>query len=348
MEIMSDSAPNFSLSYRQEVLSKLFDYIRSTESCYLIGAASIGKTRLLDFLMFPEVKRHYLGEEAARTWIVRVDLNRLIPKKDEIFSFFELMLSSLVLEFSKQEGQEFEEIKVELAGLDSQVIQSGDPLLAVRFFEWEVTKLCQMQKYKICFLFDEIDEFYKKASREIFALLRAVRDANKPYLCYALLLRNLPEKLRKPSEVESFYELHSRNLIGIGPFSREDTLEIIRQIADRRRQNLQPEIREWLAATSGGHPGLVQALLSTIIDTPASQARLNEIEWFAEQELIKEECRKIWNGLTDEERAGLKAYFEGNTGLPLPTLKILHAKGLLKRDSNACFSPLFERYIKEL
>ncbi len=345
---MSETAPKIPLSYRQEVLSKLFDYIRSTESCYLIGAASIGKTRLLDFLMFPEVKQHYLREEADRTWIVRVDLNRLIPNKDEIFSFFELMLSSLVLEFSKQEGQEFEGIQVELAALDSQVIQSGDPLLAVRFFELEVTKLCQVQKYKICFLFDEIDDTYKKASREIFALLRAIRDANKPYLCYALFLRNLPEKLRKPSEVESFYELHSRNLIGIGPYSREDTLEIIRQIAERRRQNFQPEIHNWLAITSGGHPGFVQALMSTIIDNPASQSRLNEIKWFAEQELVKEECRKIWTGLTDEERAGLKAFFEGNTDLPQQTLKILHAKGLLKRDSNACFSPLFEWYIKDL
>ncbi|MEW5830927.1 MAG: hypothetical protein AB1846_18700 [Chloroflexota bacterium] len=339
------------MSYRHEVVSKLFDYIQSTESFYIVGAPSIGKTRLLDFLEKPGVKDYYLKDKSAQTAIVRVDLNRLVATKDEIFDFFELMLSSLLLEFSKQKTDEKPELKQDLeqmTGIASQVIQSRDPLLAVRLLELEVIRVCQIHDFKICFFFDEFDETYRSARREIFAILRAIRDANKPYLCYALFLRNLPVFLRKKSDVESFYELISRNLIGIGPYSREDTLEIIRQIAERRRQNIQPEIQNWIAATSGGHPGLVQALLSTVIENPASNNRLDEIEWFARQESVAEECRKIWDGLTDEERAGLSAFVRGSTDLPQPTLKILHAKGLLTRHANTCFSPLFELFIKDL
>ena len=348
---MSETAPTVSMSYRQEIVSKLFDYIQSTESFYIVGAASIGKTRLLDFLEKPGVKEYYLKDKSARTAIVRVDLNRLVATKDEIFDFFELMLSSLLLEFSKQKTDEKPELKQELeqmTGIASQVIQSRDPLLAVRLLELEVTRVCQIHDFKICFFFDEFDETYRSARREIFAILRAIRDANKPYLCYALFLRNLPVFLRKKSDLESFYELISRNLIGLGPYSREDTLQIIRELEERRRHSLTPELRDWLFHASGGHPGMVLALISALIEDPAAGTKTNDIEWFAQQESVLEECRKIWDGLTDEERAGLKAFIEGSTDLPQQTLKILHAKGLLKRDTNTSFSPLFEWYVKDL
>ena len=108
---------NRTIIYRQEVLSQVFDYIQSTESFYLVGAASIGKTRLIDQLTLPDVREYFLSEEATRTWIVRVDLNRLVIKEDLIFSFFELILSSLLLESSKQTNEEFNPLKVELVSL---------------------------------------------------------------------------------------------------------------------------------------------------------------------------------------------------------------------------------------
>lgn len=344
---------NRTITYRQEVLSRVFGYIQSTESFYLVGAASVGKTRLIDHLTLSNVREYYLTEEEAkRTWIVRVDLNRLVTKEDIIFSFFELMLSSLLQECSRQTSDEFESIKNELAPLDSDVIESRDPLRAVRFLELAITRLCQVRGYKICFLFDEFDDAYKNFPREIFALLRGIRDANKPYLCYALFLRALPEKLRKNTnkgnDIESFYELLSRNLIGIGPYSKEDTLGIVRDLLERYRHSLKPEYHEWVATVSGGHIGLVQALLNTLIDNPDAVNHLKDISWFAKQEAIAEECRKIWEGLTTAEQAGLKALTQGTTELPYLTLKLLHAKGLLNSETNAFFSPLFELYVKSM
>ena len=48
---MVEFKPPYSLSYRQEVLGRFFDYVKSGELFYVVGAPSVGKTRLMDFLM---------------------------------------------------------------------------------------------------------------------------------------------------------------------------------------------------------------------------------------------------------------------------------------------------------
>ena len=37
--------------YREEVLKPFFKYVKSGESFYVVGAPSVGKTRLMDFIM---------------------------------------------------------------------------------------------------------------------------------------------------------------------------------------------------------------------------------------------------------------------------------------------------------
>ena len=78
--------------YREEVLKPFFKYMKSGESFYVVGAPSVGKTRLMDFIMGDDpdalwageevdrdwVKNKYLGEDvAAKIWMARVDMNRM-------------------------------------------------------------------------------------------------------------------------------------------------------------------------------------------------------------------------------------------------------------------------------
>jgi hypothetical protein len=352
------------ITYRKEVLEPFFKYIKSGESFHVIGAPSAGKTRLMDFLMgddpdaFREgikldserVKKHYLGEEVApKTWLARVDMNRLRPESDWCFSFFELMLNTLLIASHKSEPtDENETLRVDIADLDSNVIESKDALKALRLFEMAVNMLSQSYGIKICFLFDEFDETYKKMPSELFAHLRAVRDANKYRVTYALFLRNLPEKLRDPLENESFYELISRNMIGMGPYSQQDTYHIVEQLEARREYALPQNKRDWLCINSGGHPGLIQALYTIFKDRPSVTISPENLNWYVGQETVKEEFRKLWEGLLEDEQNGLSKFAHGN---PIPmspvTGKLLTAKGLLKTIPGGVdfFTPLFRSWM---
>lgn len=204
--------------------------------------------------------------------------------------------------------------------------------------------LCQSYNIKLCFLFDEFDETYKTMPREVFAQLRAIRDANKYRVSYALFLRSLPENLHDPIENEGFYELISRNMLGLEPYSPQDTYHIIEQLESRREYVLSQDKREWLCINSGGHPGLIQALFAIFKEHPHATAQMGNINWYAAQESVKEEFRKLWAGLLEDEKSGLLEFARGNqNAMSQATGKLLTAKGLLKSTPSGInfFSPLF-------
>ena len=87
-----------------------------------------------------------------------MDLNRLAVR-DENWAFYELMLSSILLDLYNHESMF--NLSSEIAKLDSEVFQKRDLLLALRYLELAVSKLCQVYELKLCILFDEFDEAYK-------------------------------------------------------------------------------------------------------------------------------------------------------------------------------------------
>lgn len=341
-----NSGAEHQLTYRQEILSKFFGFVQNTDSFYVVGAASMGKTRLLDFLMRGDVQGHYLKEQSKKTWLVRVDLNRMPVVDNWGFYFFELLLSSIILCCISRKDID-EDILKELVDIDSELIKTRDVLFALRYFEWGVGKICQKYDVKICFLFDEFDEAYRKMPHEIFAQLRAIRDANKNFLVYTLFLRNPPKKIRTGNDNESFYELLSRNAIGIGPYSMTDTLNIIQHLEEDWDMQLTPTVKEKLGQASGGHPGIIKALMTLMKDSAIANRLENNtdwIPWFCKQETILEECRKIWLGLDQDERLTLLAPFRGEKSIDTSAFNLLALKGILK--GNGMFSPFFEYYLK--
>lgn len=354
------------LNYREETVKKVFDHIKSGESFYLIGAPSAGKTRLLDFLMGDDpdarrssdkvdrerVKNMYLSAEAGNTWLVRVDMNRFNSGQEGgwNFHFYQLLLHSILLASNRNSDSENgERINNELMEFNSQVIISKDELMAHRVLEMAVNRLCQKYNLKLCFLFDEFDETYRNMPLEIFAQLRAIRDANKYFVSYGLFLRTLPENLQSPINNEVFFELISSNMIGIGFFAKQDTFAIIDQWEKRHEYTLSPGDREWVWDYSGGHPGIAHSLFGLLMKSPQTASRLNDLEWIAHQNTVVEELRKIWKGLSKEEQIALHQIKQKDQQVTTQSIGTqLLAKGLIRLvNSNLIFfSPVFEYWLK--
>lgn len=341
---MKEFGTKHDLSYRQEILEPLFKYIQGAESFFVVGGASVGKTRLMDFIFREDVQKQYLRDQEQPTWLIRIDLNRHHAKED--WHFYELLISSMMLSCSQYENTTH--LFEQLVDLDRQVIESRDYLRALRFFELAVHMLCKNQNLNVCFLFDEFDKMYKTMEQEIFDQLRAVRDANKNQLCYGLFLRNLPETLRDMSDNESFYELLSHRMIGLGPYTHDDGINVIQQIEVRKQYPLSQRAREIFYQASGGHPGLINALFNHQINKESGLEQIEDPSWVINQGIIKEECTKVFNSLSEDEQHGLLAFIQENPLHP-QTLKLLKAKGFLRKNGGAyeIFSPIFRLYLKE-
>jgi hypothetical protein len=343
---MKEIGPEHSMSYRQEVLVRLFNYVKSADSCFLVGAGSMGKTRLMDFLMRPEVQQEYLREKADKTIFIRMDMNRISELTE--WGFYELALTTTLqtaIYNPELQGMALENIKGQLLPL----LSTPNALKALRLLEFTINSICIREGFNLCFLFDEFDSAYETLPKEVFSHLRAIRDTNKNCMGYALFLRNLPECLRPPDENESFYELLSANMIGMGPYSELDTDEMVRQLEARKNFPLRfDQTRNIIYQTSGGHPGLVRAMFGLYIKHSEQDKRLQDMGWVAAQEDVKEECRKIMESLSPNEKLGLTSFVQGHPETITKQIeKLLLAKGLLRETETdlQIFSPALEYYL---
>ncbi len=351
---MKEFGKEHDVEYRQEVLRPLFDCIKSADSCYLIGAGSMGKTRLLDHLVRTDVQEYYLQKQAAHTLIIRLDMNRLSDYSE--WEFYELMLFNIVQTVGQNSDPR-------LAKLSQSFLQTfllpilehpNNTIKALRFLELAISNLMvQENDLSICFLLDEFDEAYRHLPAKVFAHLRGIRDTHKNRLCYALLVRNLPTRLRpnlNEHEHEGFYELLSRNPITIGPYSRQDVHAMLQQLEERRAYPLTETTRDKIYEISGGHPGTILAMFTSLLKTTEGIPYRLDPRWLAKEENIKEECRKLLASLEPDEQMGMINFAKGNLAdIPSPVLRILRAKKLLLSAEGQVpqiFSPVFAIYLQ--
>jgi len=341
-----EPGPTHPVTYRAETLGPVFALLPAGESAAVVASASMGKSRLVQFLLRGDVAAYYLGDEAAdRLLLVWLDCNRL--GDFTAWHLYELFLDALLA--AVEERADLSALRDEYRALHLEVIRSENPLLAQRIVERFTRTLCRDHNLTLCLVLDEFDEAYAKLPRQVLAGLRGLRDANKYHLCYLLFTRQHPEYLRDPADCEGLYEQFSRNILYLQPYQPEDTRRVIQQLAVRRGLDaalLNEAVVEEVLTLSGGHPGLMTALVSGLRDEPPTAAgRLKE--WAQGLDKVEEECRKIYEGLRTGEQVALRALVHQQAPGRV-ALAALERKGLLVMQAGerpAIFSPLFAAFL---
>ena len=322
-------------AFRQSLLIPLFAALRAGESCAVVGVSSVGKTRLLDFIFHSDAQQHYLPTTAPLRF-VRADANRAAELSE--WGLYELLLTTFIEAASGLP----EAVQHRLAALRAEAILHKNALLAQRHLETAAHILCAEHGLRLAIVLDEFDDFYTKLPAAALANLRALRDLVKPHnygISYVLMLRHAPARLRDPDECQGFYELLSRNVLGLRPYDRADALGVLDHAQMRRNKVLPDAVRERILIQSGGHGGLLDALVSTSDQDAAGAAALASAP-------VIEECRKIWGSLDEDERNYL---IQRAAGLALqpndPARASLILKGIFSEHETQVFSPLFESYV---
>lgn len=304
----------------------------------------MGKSRLTRFLLRRDVQRHYLGEEATRMLLLYTDCNRMAELSD--WGLYELMLTTLVETVGQTE--EGVELRDALHTLRKEAILEKSSLLAQRYVEHAAKLLCQRYHLRLCFFFDEFDELYRTLPSQTLANLRALRDENKYWLSYVLFVRDRLEILRQEERCEGFEELFTRNVLGLTPYTPVDARQVLAQLETRYGVELfsiSPDAQEQVLRLSGGHPGLMVALMDGL--KSGSPVGVSWTEWAVQQHKVQEELRKLWYGLREEERLALNHLAQGSP-MGYQERESLLQKGLLTQPEDTketrFFSPLLGSY----
>lgn len=333
------------VTYREEILSPIFSLSTAGESVAVIASASMGKSRLTHFLLRKDVARHYLAAENEELLFIRVDFNRMLDFT--AWHLYELVLDACLS--ALEENDTFDELRSEYLDLHLEVVRSGNSMLAQRLVERLLRNLCRKHQRTLCLILDEFDDAYVQLPSQVLAGLRGLRDANKYRLCYLLFTRQHPQQLRDPAECEGLFEQFSRNILYLQPYQNEDARRVIHQLGDRRNVPatiLTSQVVEELITLSGGHAGLMTALVSGLKDEPPFDP-MQLTQWASDLGKVREECRKIYDGLQREEQTALR--LQSHDALPShSSAEQLVEKGLLTKNSSGdltIFSLLLQAFV---
>lgn len=338
-------------SYRKREIERLMRAIRAGDSCSVVGVSGVAKSNLFRHLLAPEVRQHYLGDVWQSYLFLAVDSHALSELSERAVHDF---LLERLAEEARERGAD-EETVSRVETLHKQVLGDADCQAWQRACSRSIAAVMTVDsKQHLVVLFDQFDEVYKTLSPRFFANLRAIRDEYKYRVSYVTFTRDELPRLRQGPECEELYELLSPNVIGLGPYNRDDSWLLLRRVAGRYGVAPDPDLGSRLIHLTAGHPGLLKAAyMSTVrgdlilpeADPEASHALLIIAD-------VRTECQKLWAGLAEDEREVLSDLVWGfqlsESGREV--LELLQRKGLVTVSQSGTvniFCDLFRAFVEE-
>jgi DNA-binding winged helix-turn-helix (wHTH) protein len=337
-----------SLSYRAELLRRVMPALRAGECCSLIGVSGVGKTNLVRFLQRNDVQSEYWGDDCA--WVILIDTNGLaFGAHSEEFAVLESMIHQLIHEAERRRMPA--DVIADFDRLHAGLIALPDAHLSLRYLDRICGRLCEEFGLRIVFAFDQFEDIWKNLDARLFLNLRHLRDEYKYKLTYLVLTREQLQRIRQRSRddliaVESFWELFTSHVYGLGMYGANDAATAIERIARRRDIKVSDTLRRTVIDASGGHPALLRALFWILHDHQSATAQATELLQAAK---ISEECAKIWNDLLPEEQhlARLLASDLAIGDADAALLADLRMKEIVVGEPTRLFSPIFSAYVRQ-
>ena len=238
----------YPFDYRAVEVQAVCAAVQAGECAAVVGLSGAGKSNLMGFL----AQRVQLGAYGLR--FVLVDCNRLAGELPGCF----YRLARQALDSSRV-GPNGDELAILEAAIETSLHNSS----------------------RLCLLFDRFDALHGEAVDILYSNLRALRDAHKYDLTYAIATRR---PIAKSNELA---ELFFGNTLWLGPLSPDNARWSVTQYARRKGMTWEDATIERLVSLSGGYPAFLRAACEahaagTALEaealrvSPAVQRRLDE------------------------------------------------------------------------
>jgi hypothetical protein len=150
--------------------------------------------------------------------------------------------------------------------------------------------------------------------------------------------------LRSPDETDRFSELFSRSILGLKPYRPEDATAAATAVIARRAVTVRPGAAAQVVALSGGHAGLITA----VVDAIAAGAS-TDVASLCLHPSVRDECSRLWAKLGHDEQLALRRAAFGDAITPGDGAASLLLKGLLRDGAavDSVFSPLLAAFVRD-
>jgi DNA-binding response OmpR family regulator len=318
-----------------DLATRILSDLAAGDSIAVTGLSNTGKSTLLRALSSPPATEQYRHLADRDGHLIYIDCNHAVALSSQ--AFYEVVLRGLLEQLSKQVNPE---LLSSLRDYHKAIIETSSAFAGSLSFNHALSDLCEGLDHNLCLLLDEFDEIYVALDERALLNLRAQKDRFLSRLVFATgTIRRLPE-LRGQAFEGEFAEIFARHTY---PMPLLGTAEIEEVLGQDPWDQLVDGKRSLAEQYSGGHPGLLIAILEALV----GRAGDGDVDWaqeFGQNPQVRAECLKMWSQLTEVEQEWLTSWvLEAEAGLPRQQLSRLARLGLVREGQ--IFSPLFAEFV---
>ena len=325
------SAASYPATYRQREAETIVAAIRARKSILISGPAGVGKSHLVRFLASnKDFKQHYFPEDGTDFAFFFVDCNAMDSDEGSFYR-------TIVTELRRQTGLETDD---RLQGItDAELLAALKGCLDSLYRE-QIT---------LVFILDRFDKFHgHEKLGHILDNLRHLRDYFARRVSYVLAGRREIDVASVSEEFEDL--LYHPSTIYLEPLAPADAEGTIERYEREYNVSFDRQSRQSLLRYSGGYPRLLRAecelLRDARVDLAAGEAGV--VRQLLDEPHVQSICRKIWEGLSDEEQVALCLVLTDALAPADSSLLMRHGLVIAARDGLVkIFCPLFEAFVRE-
>jgi len=326
---------------RAEELDAIFGYINDAECCAVVGLSNMGKSHLLRSLAF---MRPLVADDNEHIFVY-IDFNLMVEMTEQ--AFYELILRSTISMLARLDLPA--PLRDQLRQAYDKVIDSDNAFLIPLGFNEGIVTLCEELSRRFVYLFDEFDGPFREIEPRVFLNLRALVDRYPHQLIYVVATNRRLNRMRGGSEIGEFCELFAHQTLHLGPLNHNDVQHAVSSFMSEEGLPVTPHDIDFVWQTSGGHPGLLQAVchvlasIGGIEDEHGDRLARDKLDSDIN---VRAECIKLWNGLGTEEQRTLIDFGAGK-GIERAELDALVQMGLLRAGGEyAVFGSVFAGFVR--
>ena len=347
-----------------------FAILQTGESQALVGVGSSGKSNFVKHIARPQVKKFYIRDRRPYHYlIVPLNPHQLIKLEQsaldhcgKLWPGYELLLNRLrhaindtIYEPTYQpidaaDMNNLVEIERNIHKLYGNMF-SNSPLMAqsaIRRVEDAMEEVLPYgdEVWRVAFIFDELEEFFRLLPPEFFQSLRGLRDDRKRRLMYLTTSRHTPTELlhnlqdrdvitsAERAVLEGFTELFHDFTYYLRPLDDQSAEYNFRRFHQRYKVPINPQQKHYLRVATGQHMGLMRRgyIPAATLDVSyiSSQEQFND--HLITSNKIRKDCETLYESLSDSEKNYLMQGLGGRVNPNTDIGRILRAKHLINEN----------------
>jgi hypothetical protein len=304
-------------NYRSEEIQALKRAIRAKENRLVLGMPDIGLSNLLRFLV---TRADWDKRQVTFAYLDCDALNDCLDRAQ----FF----AEIVRQFYEQ-------------GLGDEPEANIESYERLRRF---IRGVGGNQLDRLVVTVNKTDKLLKTADDAFYRQLKVLTDLNKR-LCYIFAVSE-----PQASQVAAQQPLFAGRQLIVGPFNERDLAGAISEEEQRLEVKFHPTAKAQLAHLTGGHPGLLRAVTSVVVDEALdlSGPETELVARLLERDDVTGRCQRIWQVLDATQQAAVRHIAGGRPdAVTQDTLAWLRKFGLVAdhHGDYKLFSPVFAGFV---